>query len=62
MTHSDLRLLRFTALKRQWELNDHGADGHTGQTAAADRRRRLRRMLKGARRRFTDAENARFSR
>ena len=62
MTHPRLRLLRFTALKRQWELNDHGTDDHTGEGESADERRHLKRMAKRARARLTDAESGRFPR
>jgi hypothetical protein len=62
MTDRHLRILRFAALKRQWELHDHDAADHADETVSADRRRQLKRMATRARARFTDAEARRFRR
>jgi hypothetical protein len=62
MTDERRRILRFAALKRQWELQDHDATDQVGRPASADRRRHLKRMATRARARFTDAEARRFPR
>jgi hypothetical protein len=62
VTDKHLRVLRFAALKRQWELHDHDEADHADETASADRRRHLKRMATRARTRFTDAEARRFPR
>ena len=56
MTDSHLRILRLVAQKRQQDVDDHDGGDHTGQTAAAGQRRRLKRFATRARDRVAEAE------
>jgi hypothetical protein len=59
VTDLHLRILRFVAQQRQQELDDHDAADHGGETAAAGRRRHLKRIAILARGRVAEAEKRR---
>ena len=61
MTDSHLRILRLVAQKRQRQLSDHDAVDHTGHSAAAARRRRLKLIATRSRKRFVEAEARRLA-
>ncbi len=62
MTDLHIRILRFVAQQRQRELDDHDTADHGGETAAAGRRRQLKRIAILARARVAEAEARRHHR
>lgn len=62
MTDRHVRILRFVALKRQWELEDHDEADHPEGAVSADRRQHLKGLATRAKTRLTDAQQRRFRR